>query len=179
MIKKPVKGVFLKKLGFLLVLTSSLMALETSEHIFECTEIFKERKSELLVELERIDEQKQALSALKVATEELLKQKEKKLTLQEESVNKQLLEVKHKEENIQKMLSKNETVLKELKSIKMNKIAQTFAKMKPAAASNILSDMSAKDAKNILQSLKPKVVGKILTKMDPQKASELTQLLSK
>lgn len=41
------------------------MALQTSDRLFECTEIFKERKSELLVELERIDEQKQALSALK------------------------------------------------------------------------------------------------------------------
>ncbi len=169
----------MKKLWILVLLTSSLVALETSEHIFECTEIFKERKSELLVELERIDEQKQALSALKIATEELLKQKEKKLTLQEETVNKQLLEIKDKEQNIEKMLSKNKLILKEIKTTKMNKIAQTFAKMKPAAASNILSDMGAKEAKSILESLKPKVVGKILTKMDPKKASELTQLLSK
>ena len=68
------------KIFFITILTlSSLIALETSERLFECTEIFKERKSELLVELERIDEQKQALSALKAATEELLKQKESKL----------------------------------------------------------------------------------------------------
>ena len=52
-----------------------LSALQTSDRLFDCTEIFKERKSELLVELERIDEQKQALSALKVATEDLLKKK--------------------------------------------------------------------------------------------------------
>jgi len=158
---------------------ASLFALQTSDKLFECTEIFKERKNELLVELERIDEQKQALSALKTATEELLKQKESKLSQQEEIVDSKLSEITKKEENIKKMMTRNETALKELKSTKMSKIAQTFSKMKPAAASNILSDMGANDATLILQSLKPKVVGKILTKMDAKKASELTQLLSK
>ena len=65
----------MKLLLLFTLLTSTLFSLQTSDRLFECTEIFKERKSELLVELERIDEQKQALSALKVATEELLKQK--------------------------------------------------------------------------------------------------------
>ena len=169
----------MKKLLLLLLISSSLFALQTSERLFDCTEIFKERKSELLIELERIDEQKQALSALKIATEELLKQKASKLSLQEESVNNQLEEVKRREANIKQMLTKNETTLKEIKSIKLNKIAQTFSKMKPAASANILSDMNATEAKVILESLKPKVVGKILTKMDAKKASELTQLLSK
>jgi len=153
--------------------------MQTSDRLFECTEIFKERKNELLVELERIDEQKQALSALKVATEELLKQKGAKLSIKEEEVDSKLAQVTQKENNIKKMMQRNEAALKELKSIKMSKIAQTFSKMKPAAASGILSDMDAKDAMVILQSLKPKVVGKILTKMDAKKASELTQLLSK
>ena len=35
-----------------------LFALQTSEKLFECTKIFEERKSELILELERIDEQK-------------------------------------------------------------------------------------------------------------------------
>jgi flagellar motility protein MotE (MotC chaperone) len=161
------------------LLTSSLFSLQTSDRLFECTEIFKERKNELLVELERIDEQKQALRALKVATEELLKQKEEKLFIQEEEIDTKLEDMAQKEKNIQKMMQKNEAALKELKTTKMSKIAQTFSKMKPAAASAILSDMDAKDAMMILQSLKPKVVGKILTKMDAKKASELTQLLSK
>jgi len=158
---------------------SSLFALQTSDKLFECTEIFKERKNELLVELERIDEQKQALSALKTATEELLKQKESKLSQQEEIVDSKLSDISKKEESIKKMMMRNETALKELKSTKMSKIAQTFSKMKPAAASNILSDMPVDEATLILQSLKPKVVGKILTKMDAKKASKLTELLSK
>ncbi len=167
------------KLLFALLITTHLFALQTSEKLFECTEIFKERKGELLVELERIDEQKQALSALKVATEALLKQKETKLTLQKQELDDKLVTITAKEKNTKEMLAKNEAALKELKSTKMSKIAQTFAKMKPASAANILTDMPNDEAKGILQSLKPKVVGKILTKMDAKKAAELTQLLSK
>ncbi len=161
------------------ILISSLIGLETSEKLFECTEIFKERKSELLVELERIDEQKQALSSLKIATEELLRKKEINLSQKEEVVNAKLSGITQKEDSVKKMLKQNEEILKELKSIKMNKIAQTFAKMKAGASANILSDMKASEATAILRSLKPKTVGQILTKMDAKKASELTLLLAK
>lgn len=163
---------------FILTFTS-LMAIETSDRLFDCTEIFKERKSELLVELERIDEQKQALSALKIATEELLLKKESRLKIKEEVVDKKLGEITTKEDSIKKMLKRNEEVLTQTKNIKMDKVAQTFAKMKPAASANILSDMDTKEAASILSSLKPKTVGKILTKMDSKKASELTLILSK
>ena len=169
----------MKKILLIVLCYSSLFSLQTSEKLFECTEIFKERKSELLVELERIDEQKQALSALQAATEELLKKKETKLSQQEEIVDKKLADITKKETSIKDMLAKNEEILKELKELKMSKIAQTFAKMKPASSANILGDMDAKEAVAILQSLKPKTVGKILTKMDAKKASELTLLLSK
>jgi len=164
-------------LAILLTITS-LMAIQTSDRLFDCTEIFKERKSELLVELERIDEQKQALSALRIATEELLKKKEVSVTQKEEVVERKLAEITQKEESIKSMLAKNEETLKEVKSIKMTKIAQTFAKMKAGSAANILSDMDSLQAVSILQSLKPKTVGQILTKMDSKKASELTVLLS-
>lgn len=166
---------------FILILftLTSLMAIQKSDRLFDCTEIFKERKSELLVELERIDEQKQALSALKTATEELLKMKEVKISQQEEVVNRDLATITEKEESIKAMLTKNEAILKEIKEIKTNKIAQTFSKMKAGSSANILSDMDAKEAAVILQALKPKVVGQILTKMDAKKASELTIILSK
>ncbi|MEA3330834.1 MAG: PDP protein [Campylobacterota bacterium] len=160
-------------------LLSSLGALETSERLFECSEIFKERKGELLVELERIDEQKQALSALKTATEELLRKKEINLNQKEEVVDRKLLKITQKEDSVKKMLQQNEEILKELKDIKMSKIAQTFAKMKAGASAQILSDMNPNKATAILRSLKPKTVGQILTKMDAKKASELTILLTK
>ena len=163
----------------ILLYISSTFALETSDRLFDCTEIFKERKSELLVELERIDEQKQALSALKIATEDLLKKKEVSLSQKEEVVDSKLAQITKKEESVKKMLAQNEAILKTLKDTKMSKIAQTFAKMKAGAAASILSGMSSSEATRILQSLKPKTVGQILTKMETKKASELTLLLSK
>jgi len=158
---------------------SAVFALETSDRLFDCTERFKERKSEILVELERIDEQKQALGALKVATEELLKKREANLSQKEETVDVKLAEITQKEESVKKMLEKNEAILKDLKNSKMSKIAQTFAKMKAASAANILSDMPSHEAVGIMQALKPKTVGQILTKMDAKKASELTLILTK
>jgi flagellar motility protein MotE (MotC chaperone) len=162
-----------------LILTSQSFAIETSDRLFECSEIFKARKSELLVELERIDEQKQALEALKNATEDLLREKKRKVDYEAEVVEAKRLEIVEKEENIKKMLDENKAVLEKLKSIKMDKVAQTFAKMKAASAAKILSDMDPQDAADILSSLKPKTVGKILTKMDSKKGSELTLLLAK
>lgn len=157
---------------------ASLNALETSDKLFECTEIFKARKSELLVELERIDEQKQALSALKTATEELLKKREAKVSQDEEAVEKKLSEISYKEHSVKKMLKKNEEILQEIKNVKMDRMSETFAKMKAASAAGVLSEMNPQDAAAILSSLKPKTVGTILSKMDAKKASELTLILS-
>ena len=164
---------------FITLIYSSLFAIQTSDKLFECTKIFQQRKGELLVELERIDEQKQALSALKIATENLLKEKEAKLNLQEEKLNTTTIETKKREQSIKEMLKKNSQILKDIKSIKMSKISQTFSKMKAGAAASILADMPNEEAAVILQSLKPKVVGKIFTKMDAKKASNLTSLLGK
>jgi len=164
---------------FITLIYSSLFALQTSDKLFECTKIFQQRKGELLVELERIDEQKQALSALKIATENLLKEKEAKLNLQEEKLNTTAIETKKREQSIKEMLEKNSQILKDIKSTKMSKISQTFSKMKAGAAASILADMPNEEAVAILQSLKPKVVGKIFTKMDAKKASKLTSLLGK
>lgn len=169
----------MKIVFLILVVYNSLFAMQKSEKLFECTEIFQERKSELLVELERIDEQTQALDALKTATESLLKDKKAKLSIKEEAVDKKLAEVDARSAKIKKMLEENRQILKDLKNTKMSKIAQTFAKMKAGASSNILSDMKKEDAVSILQALKPKIVGQILSKMDAKKASELTILLAK
>jgi flagellar motility protein MotE (MotC chaperone) len=171
--------IYIRSAIIFLFISTQLFSLETSQRLFECSEIFKARKSELLVELERIDEQKQALEALKNATEDLLKDKQKKVNYEAEVVEAKRAEIADIEANIKKMLDENKAVLAELKKIKMDKIAQTYAKMKAGAAANILSDMDAQDAADILSSLKPKTVGKILTKMDAKKGSELTLLLAK
>jgi len=160
-------------------ISSTIFASQANDRLFECTQIFKERKGELLVELERIDEQKQALSALKSATQELLKKKETKLNIQQDEVNKKLSLITKKENSLKSMLAENKSVLKKLKNLKMSKISQTFSKMKASAAAQIISDMKIQDASSILQALKPKSVGQILSKMDPKKASDLAIILSK
>ncbi len=151
----------------------------SDDKIFECNKIFQERKDELLLELQRIDEQKQSLEALKNATQELLKRKKLELDLKEEEINKRLELAKTKEENIKKMLNENKEILKKLKSLKLGKVAQTYSKMKASAAASIISNMDEKTAIEILKELKPKTVGQILSKMEPKKASKLTELLAK
>ncbi len=162
------------RLVLLLLLCMDLAAIETSDNLFECSKIFQERKSELLVELERIDEQRQALEALKTATDALLLQKEVRLQERENNVSTVLKEISQKEANIKKMLEKNEKLLDEIKTLKMDKTSQTFAKMKAGSAAQILEKMSVEEAAAVMMTLKPKIVGQILAKMEAKKASEIS-----
>jgi len=169
----------MKMASLLLGMCFMVLHLHASEKLFECTKIFQERKSELLVELERIDEEKQALEALKSATEELLKKKKNTIDLEAEAVEKKLSEAKEREKNAKVMLEENKSILSKIQTLKMGKLAQTYSKIKPSSAAAILSNMPEEDAIAILQELKPKTVGQILAKMSPKKASSLTILLAK
>ncbi len=163
------------KLIFILLLnTLSLFALQTSDKTYECTQIFQERKEELILELDRIDEQRQALDALKIATDELLNTKQVKVDKKISEVLEKEQLILAKEKKIKKLLEENQAVLKEIKELKMDKVAQTFSKMKPGSAATILNGMDTNQSVKILSSLKPKTVGKILSKMDPSKASTIT-----
>ncbi len=163
----------------LLIIFLHVSAIETSENLFQCSKIFQERKGELLVELERIDEQRQALEALKYATDDLLSKREDVIAQREANVSSVLSEIKIKEVSIKKMLDKNSKALKAIKNLKMDKTSQTFAKMKAGSAAQVLSEMKIEDAAKIIMTLKPKTVGKILSKMDAQKASAITLELTK
>jgi flagellar motility protein MotE (MotC chaperone) len=169
----------LRNLIFSVALFSNLLAIEGSEKLYNCSKIFEERKDELLVELERIDEQRQALSALKIATDDLLAKKEAKLNKQESEINAKLKSIEDKETSIKSMLEENKKILEEINSKKMDKVSQMYSKMKPAAAASILGDMNVSESSKIFQTLKPKTVGKIFSKMDAKKASEITLMLTK
>ncbi|MBN2895982.1 MAG: PDP protein [Campylobacterales bacterium] len=155
----------------------AVQAIETSENLFDCSKIFQERKAELLVELERIDEQRQALEALKIATDDLLTRKEQMVLAREANVTKVLEEISAKEAGIKAMLEKNEALLSEMKSLKTDQIGETFAKMKAASAASILEQMEPDEAIKIMATLKPKTIGQILAKMAPEKASALAAKL--
>jgi len=146
---------------------------------YECTKIFESRKNELLLELDKIDEQKQSLDALKRATEDLLKKKEAMVQGKGSQVDQKLYEIKTREASITKMIDKNKKILEEIKQIKSSKVSQSFTKMKPASSANILAQMGVKEASEIMSTLNPKVVGQILAKMDPKKGSEITAELQK
>ena len=159
-----------------MLLTLSLMG---SERVYECTKIFEERKAELILELEKIDEKRQTYEAFKSASDELLDKKRQKLAQKEEKIASKLEEIKSREANVKAMLERNQKLLDEINSKKMDALAQTFSKMKAASAASILSSMQLSEAVKILAQQKPKTVGKILSKMDPKKASKISVALAK
>ncbi|MEA3521401.1 MAG: PDP protein [Campylobacterota bacterium] len=168
----------MKIILILLLISLHVSAIETSKNLFECSKIFQERKGELLVELERIDEQRQALEALQYATDDLITKREAAIEQREANVSAVLSEITAKEASIKKMLDENKQALETMKNLKMDKTSQTFAKMKAGSAAQVLSEMKIEDAAKIMMTLKPKTVGKILSKMDAQKASAITLKLT-
>lgn len=164
----------MKKLLFFAVVLN-IFAQDTN--LVDCNKIFDERKNELLGEIEKIDEQQQMLQALQAATQDMLDKKEQILKEKELEINATMSEITKKEDNIKKMLKKNEDLLDAIKKAKDDKISETYAKMKDSKAAPILEALEAKQAAAILFSLKPQETGKIMAKMNPQKASELTALL--
>ena len=157
---------------------SGLMGAQNTKS-YECTKIFESRKNELLIELGRIDEERQSLDALKRATEDLLKKKESVVKGKDSRVDQKLQEITAKEASVKKILEENNTVLAEIKQLKSDKVSQSFAKMKPSASAGILAQMSIEEASSIMSTLNSKVVGQILAKMDPKKGSEITASLRK
>lgn len=152
---------------------------EPKRDVIDCNIIFEQRKSEILRGIEKIDEQQQALQALQVATQAMLDQKEAALKAREAEVAAVLSRVEEKEQRIRRLVKQNEEVLKQIKSAKDDKIAETYAKMKDSKAAPIIENLSDEKAATILFSLESKDMGKILAKMNPTRAAELTAILQK
>ncbi len=160
---------------FILFLSYSFSA----SNVYECNQIFNQRKDELSNKIEKIDEDRQAYQALRAATNALFDKKKKMLAQKEKDINATLEEVKQKEKNIQNLLAKNKELLQAIKVAKDDKITATYSKMKDQAAAQILSSMSDFEASKILFNLKPKKISKVMAKMSPQKASKITEILLK
>jgi len=144
----------------------------------DCNRIFEQRKGELIIELERIDEQKQSLEALKAATEAILEKKEKIINEREAKLEAMMEEIEKQKDELEALVAKNEELLDQIKNAKMDKISETYARMKPKSAAPILEAMELEEAVAIMRTLQPKVVGDIFARMDPQKASEITNALN-
>ncbi len=143
----------------------------------DCTQVFEERKSELLKEIEKVDEARQSFEALQAATNALFDKQKAKLDEQRDDLNATMRKIANKEENIKKMLEENKQLLETINGAKNNKISETYSKMKDSAAAGILSELNTTEAAAVLFSLKAKKVSKIMAKMDPKKASKITQRL--
>jgi len=157
---------------------SPLFAVD-NQKLIDCYEIFDQKRAELEAEAEKILEQKEAFEALKNTYMALMKKKEEKLKQKEKELNATLKKIEEEKKEIQELIKKNRQILQAIKQAKLDKITQSYAKMRPKNAAEILSNMDTKDALNILQKLPPKTLAKIFAKMDPQKAAKLSELLQK
>ena len=139
----------------------------------ECNKIFEQRKYELQLQIERIEEKTQALDALNAAQKS--QQKERELLLQNKlnQINATLGEIKQKEQSIKTTLEENQKLLEEIKKAKETKIKEATIKMKAGQAAAMLSEMNATEAASILYTMEPKKMAEFIGKMDPKKAADV------
>jgi len=171
-------GKYTKLKIFLIFFPLFLFSID-NQKLLDCYEIFAQKKAELEAEAEKILEQKEALEALKNTYMALIKKKEQKLLQKEKEINATLKKIELEKKEIQKLIEENRKILDEIKKAKLDKVAQSYAKMRAKNAAEILSNMPQKDALTILQKLQPKTISKIFAKMDPKKAALLSEQLLK
>jgi len=163
----------------LLILIPFLLFAVDNQKLLDCYEIFEQKKAELEAKAEKIIEQQEALEALKNTYMALFKKKEEKLKQKEAEINATLKKIELEKEEIKKLVEQNKKLLEEIKNAKLDKVAQSYAKMRPKNAASILEKMPENDALKVLQKLPPKIIAKIFSKMDPQIAATLSDKLLK
>lgn len=152
--------------------------------------IYAQKREEILREYEKLELKKQELNSLNNASQKLFAQREAKLLKQEENLNKILLEITQKEQNISKMneeseqkiskmLAKNEEILKQIKDGNKDKMLEVYTKMKDAKVASVLSQMDDKEAVRILYRLEPKKIAGVMAKLDEKKAALYTDLIKR
>ncbi len=165
----------MKKIVCICIFFGYLCAKSTTD----CTAVFEQRKSELLKQIEKIDEARQAEQALKAANNALFERKMKALK-KEQAKNEDILkQIKQENEKLAKLNAKKSQLIASINDIKKNKLSETYNKMKDGAAAGILEKMSPHEAASILFVLSPKKVSKIMAKMQAKIASEVSLLLKK
>lgn len=166
-------------LSTLALIILPIWAAENQREVIDCNIIFEQRKAEIIKEIERINEQQQALQALQSATQNVLDQKEADLKKREIALNNAQKEMEEREAKIARLVKRNEEILKQIRGATQSKVGETYAGMKDSKSAVILESLPDAEAAGILYALDTKVMSKILSKMTPQKAATLTQLLQK
>jgi len=155
---------------------SPLFAVD-NQKLIDCYEIFAQKKAELEAEAEQILEKQEAFEALKNTYMALMKKKEKELKLKQKELNLTLQKIENEKKQIQNLIKQNQKILEAIKEAKLNKLTQSYAKMRPKKAASILENMNDKDALLILNQLPARILSKILAAMTPEKAAHFTQLM--
>ena len=158
-----------------IVALSTLLYAET----IDCTKVFEERKSELLKEVEKIDEARQSFEALQAATNALFEKQKASLKAKEAELAKTKEAIEEKGPRIAPMLDENKKLLELVEAKKSEKVDETYVKMKDGAAAAIIEKLPPHEGASILFGLPAKKISQIFAKMNPQTASEITQRLKK
>lgn len=145
----------------------------------DCTQIFEARKAEIAKEIDKIDEQKQALEAFRASVMALYEENNAKMAKKEADLNATMRNIELKRKQIDEEITKNSKILDELRAMTTDKVSASYAKMKDQAAADILSDMSVAQAASIMYALEPKKISAVMAKMDPKVASSITLMLTK
>ncbi len=161
----------MKYLVFLFL--GTLLCAET----IDCTKVFEDRKSELLREVEKIDEARQSFEALQAATNALFEKQKASLQEKQSGLEKTKKEIEAKEKQIASMLEENKKLLDLVESKKNEKMDETYVKMKDGAAAAIVEKLPTHEAAAVLFGLPAKKISQVLAKMNPQIAADITQRL--
>lgn len=140
----------------------------------DCTQVFESRKSELIKEVDNIDEARQSFEALKAATNSLFDKQKAKMLSDQDVLKQKRDELNKKQKHIEELIAKNQKLIDTIKGLKTDKITQTYTKMKDSAAASVFENLSTNEASSILFTLPAKKISKIMAKMNPVKASKIT-----
>ena len=152
--------------------------------------IHAQKREEILREYEKLELKRQEIDSFTRASKKLFDERQSQLLRWEADLNKTLLEITQKEQNISKMnelseqkiadmLAKNEQILEQIKSGNKDKMLEVYAKMKEGKVAEVLGAMDDEEAVRILYRLEPKKIAAIMTKLDAQKAATYTDLIKR
>ncbi|QCD51911.1 MotE family protein [Campylobacter sp. RM16192] len=143
----------------------------------DCVSIFEARKSELVKEIERIDEEKQGLEAFRASSEAIFRERSAQLSKKESDINATLAKIDEQKARIENLVKRNDEILSQIKTMTTDKVGEAYGKMKDQAAADVLSAMDRISAASIMYALAPKKISSIMAKMEPAVASEITLLI--
>ena len=152
--------------------------------------IHAQKREEILREYEKLELKRQEIDSFTRASKKLFDERQSQLLRWEADLNKTLLEITQKEQNISKMnelseqkiadmLAKNEQILEQIKSGNKDKMLEVYAKMKEGKVAEVLGAMDDEEAVRILYRLEPKKIAAIMAKIDAQKAATYTDLIKR